>query len=478
MLVRVELIDVRIEDVERVGVPQRAHELALILADRVARKARRQPRRGSRIEIPADRVCALLLQDVRGRDDIADVLGHLLAVLVAHKTEHDAVLERRLVEQAGRHRHQRIEPAARLIDRFGNERGGIAALELLLVLEGIVPLRKRHGTGVEPAVDHDRFAFHDLTALRTDDLNLIDVRLVQLDIVRAVAAHCLELRTAADDVNVTAFAHPDGQRRAPIALARDTPVDDVLEEVAHAPFADRLRDPVDRLVEGDQLVLDRGHADEPAFAGVIDQRRIAAPAERIAVLKRQRGKEFAALLQRFQDRLVRVLYEHAVPRRAAAQMPGGVDKLQKRKVPNLTDAVVVLAECRRNVDDAGPVGQRDVIVRHHPITLLAAEVHGKVEQRLILGADKRFAREAIDDLSVLAQHGSNQRFRKDIRFAVFDGFHIHFMCVDAQRDVRGQRPRRGRPCKDRRAASVREIEARDARNFLDVVIALRNLVAR
>ncbi|MPN47743.1 hypothetical protein SDC9_195347 [bioreactor metagenome] len=113
---------------------------------------------------------------------------------------------------------------------------------------------------------------------------------MQLDIGRNVGVESHELLTRADHVDMPAFAHPNRQRRAPVALTRDAPVDDVFEEIAHAAFLDRLRNPVDAAVEGDELLLDRGHLDEPALSGVIDQRGIAAPAVGVAVFKRKRRK--------------------------------------------------------------------------------------------------------------------------------------------------------------------------------------------
>ena len=55
---------------------------------------------------------------------------------------------------------QGIEPAARLIDALANEVGGEIALESFLILERIMPLRERHGAGIEPHVEHVRYAAH------------------------------------------------------------------------------------------------------------------------------------------------------------------------------------------------------------------------------------------------------------------------------------------------------------------------------
>ena len=140
----VKPVDVRIQDIERIGVPKRAHKLALCLGNGFRRETAREPRHGAGIEIPAHGVGALIVKHRPRINHIALVLAHLEAILVAHKAKHDTVLKARLVEQAGGDRKQGIKPAACLVERFADEVRGIAALELLLVFKRIVPLRKGH----------------------------------------------------------------------------------------------------------------------------------------------------------------------------------------------------------------------------------------------------------------------------------------------------------------------------------------------
>ena len=125
-----------------------------------------QPRRGIAVEVPADRVGAVLFQRVERVDRVALGFGHLLAVSVKHQTENDDVLIRRAVEQDGGLGHQRVEPASRLVDRLRDERGRELLLEYLLVLKRIVMLREGHCTGVEPAVDDLRDPLHALLSAR------------------------------------------------------------------------------------------------------------------------------------------------------------------------------------------------------------------------------------------------------------------------------------------------------------------------
>ena len=98
------------------------------------------------------------------------------------------------------------------------------------------------------------------------------------------ARELVQLGERADRLHVLVRAAPHRQRRAPVALARQRPVDVALEPVAEAPVLDVLGVPVDRLVGGQQPVLDLAGGDVPGRLGVVEQRRAAAPAVRIGVL--------------------------------------------------------------------------------------------------------------------------------------------------------------------------------------------------
>ena len=128
ILGRVEVIDVRVEHVERVGIPERSEELSLPLAHSLLRELLREPRCRSGVEIPANRIRTEGFECLHRIDRIALRLGHLVAVLIEHETQDNDVLKRRLVEEEGRLRMQGVEPASGLIDRLGDE----GSRELLL----------------------------------------------------------------------------------------------------------------------------------------------------------------------------------------------------------------------------------------------------------------------------------------------------------------------------------------------------------
>ena len=406
------------------------------------------------------------------------MLAHLLAVLILHMSHDDAVFERVGIEHAGRNRQQRVEPAAGLVDGFGDEVRREAALKLLLVLKRIVPLRERHRAGIVPAVDNLFFAVHFAAALRAGQHDIVDIRAVQLDVRVNVVTEANQLLAATDDVDMTAFAGPDRQRRAPVTLAGQTPVDDVLQEVAHAAFLDVVRHPVDGAVVAHQLIAHGSHLDEPALAGIVDQRRIAAPAERIVMLKLRRLDQQSALLQILQNELVRVLDEHAGPLGLLGQAALRIHQLNERQVILTTHAGVVLTECRRNVNDTGAVAHGDVGIADDIVELRALALHGV--ERLILDVLERLALHRFHDdrlLFLAAEDGFDQRTRHIVGVALEGQLHIFVIRVDAQRDVARQRPRGRRPRDEIGVLRALHLEADDRGRLLDGLIALRNLVA-
>ena len=75
---------------------------------------------------------------------------------------------------------QCIEPTTRLIDTFRNKICGKASIEKIFVLERIVMLRKWHRAGIEPYIDHVRYALHR-PAARTRERYIIYIRFVRIE---------------------------------------------------------------------------------------------------------------------------------------------------------------------------------------------------------------------------------------------------------------------------------------------------------
>ena len=123
-------------------------------------------------------------------------------------------------------------------------------------------LREGHRARVEPHVDHLGHAAHRLAAcaLRVRAIGRVRAREARLVhegpvvILQPRARTLRELREGAHHVRVPARAAPNRQRRPPVALAGERPVDVVLQPVTEASVLHVRREPVDRLVAPEQLL--------------------------------------------------------------------------------------------------------------------------------------------------------------------------------------------------------------------------------
>ena len=71
-------------------------------------------------------------------------------------------------------------------------------------------LCERHCSGIEPAVDHLGNTLHLPAALGAGDSDLVNVRTMEFYSLRLlIAAHLVQLFTAADGMLVSAFTLPD-----------------------------------------------------------------------------------------------------------------------------------------------------------------------------------------------------------------------------------------------------------------------------
>ena len=281
-----------------------------------------------------------------------------------------STVRRALVEQQRRDRDQRVEPAARLVDRLADVVGREVALEVLLVLERRMVLGERHAARVEPDVDHLGDSAHRLPAVRARPGGRVDEGSVR--VLERLARLLGQLGQRAHALGVAVLAAPHRQRRAPVALARDRPVDVVLEPAPEAPVLDVLRVPVDGLVGGQQAVAQLRRPDVPGRLGVVEQRRAAAPAVRVGVQVGLRAQQPAALAQVLDEVGVGLL--DPAPRvRADTLVVGAVElhRVDDREPLLLAEPVVVLAERDRRVDDAGAVVGGHEVARQDGVALVA-----------------------------------------------------------------------------------------------------------
>ena len=358
-------VEVRVLDVERVRVPERLEELAHRLADRLEREAVAVPGLLRGEVVPAEGVRAVLAQHVPGHDHVALRLRHLLAVGVEDQAEAEAGPVRRLRRTAASTRRAASRTsrasgrAPRRCSPPGSARSKMSSFSngACHCANGMQP--ESHQTSIRSGTrrispPHSLAGEHDL----------VDVGPVQ--VLRRLAAALARSPPASRRRRTwSSLAAPDRQRRAPVALARQRPVDVVLEPLAEAAVLDVLGVPVDRLVGGEQLVLHRGGAHVPVRLGVVDERRVAAPAVRIGVLVLAGAEQAAGLAQRLDDR-------GGPPRARASRRTGPV---RSSKVPSgrtglwivrpfsVGEPEVVLAEGGAGVDHAGAVLDRDEVAR-------------------------------------------------------------------------------------------------------------------
>ena len=154
--------------------------------------------------------------------------------------QNDHVLIGGLAEEDGRLCHQRVEPAAGLINRLRDEVRGELLLELVLILEGIVMLGIGHSAGVEPDVHNLGDTVHGLSAVRAGEGHPVDIGAVQLNVCHGGISCPLDQFGARPDAFlVTAVvALPDIQGSSPVAVAGNAPILDILQPVAESPLTD------------------------------------------------------------------------------------------------------------------------------------------------------------------------------------------------------------------------------------------------
>ena len=244
-----------------------------------------QPRCAVDIEIPADRVCSVFFQRIERIYGVSFGFAHLLPVLILYVAEDDHVLVRRFIKYQCRDCQQGVEPSTGLVHSLGYKVSRELLLEQFLIFKWVVVLCKWHGSRVKPAVDHLRNTMHLFAADRTLNGNRINVWAVKLDIFRAVIRHFLQFRDASDGMLVTALALPDIQRSSPITVPADAPILDIFKPVPKTLLSNTLRDPVDRIIVCDQIILYLRHLDEPRFPRIVKQRRITSPAVWITMLE-------------------------------------------------------------------------------------------------------------------------------------------------------------------------------------------------
>lgn len=215
------------------------------------------------------------------------------------------------------------------------------------------------------------------------------------------------------DGEVVVLAAPDRQRGAPVAVAGERPVDVVVQPVAVPAVLDRVREPVGLLVLLEEAVLDGRGADVPGRLRVVEERGVAAPAVRVAVLVGDVLEEEAALLEVLGELFVRLLEEDAADHRDGL-LEGAVRayRVDDGQAVGAADLEVVLTEGGGLVDQTGAVLGGDVLGVHHVVGGFR-ELH-ELERTLIGPALHFGAGEGLaGGLPALAERLGDQRLGDD-----------------------------------------------------------------
>ena len=278
------------------------------------------------------------------------------------------------------------------------------------------------------------------------------------------------------DVRPVAVAAPHRQRRAPVALARQRPVDVALQPLAHPAMLDVVGVPVDRVVVRHQLVPHGRRLHVPRALGVVDERRVTAPAVRIGVQVPLGAEDAPALGQRLDHAGVGLAHvepgelAHPVVERAVRP-----DRVVDRDAVLGRHAEVVLAECGARVDHAGAVVQADEVAGEDRVTALPV-VGQVVERRLVAHPQELLALHRGDGLVPLAEDAVGEGRSQDQLAAVLADANVVRAGIDHECRVRQQRPGHRRPGEERDALLAIDREADVERRVLDFVVSGRDLV--
>ena len=371
-----------------------------------------------RAVLPAHHVGAHLLERVLGLDHVPPRAVHLAAALVEHLLVAEHAPERRPAGEHDRHEELRVEPEPDLLAHLRDPVGGEPLLPVGVIgevgrgeaLRGarrvavldprrVLPAerRERDDPGVEPDVADLLHPLDRLAALLAGDRHAVDPRPAELlELVEPGEGAALELRARADHVQVPARARVERQRQAVVAAARDVPVAHVAQPVVHA-LAHVLGHPGDRRVRVEQRLPQVVDRDQPVVGDPEDQRRVAAPAVRVAVLVELRLDEEATLGEVAGDLVGGLGGAEAVqPAVVVVEVAALVDRRQHGQAVHARELEVLAAAARRDVDEPGAFVERDLVPRDDAMLDPRAR-RQRVERAGVGPADERRAGKPLDE---------------------------------------------------------------------------------
>ena len=284
-----------------------------------------------------------------------------------------------------------------------------------------------------------------------------------MQILGHLAGQLAQLGDRSDAAGVLVLAAPHRERRAPVPLARQRPVDVVLEPLAEAAVLDVERVPLDGLVGREQLVPASGRTDVPLTFRVVEQAGVAAPAMRVGVLVLLGAVDQPARLEVGDQVPVGVLHvASGVGTDALVIRSVGTHRVDHVQPVLLAEAKVVLTERDRRVHESGAIVCGDEVAGQHGVP--APAVLGSCdegERGLVGGALHLPSGKALDHLGTLSEHRLDACLREHVDLAVLARPDVGELRVHRDGGVRHEGPRRRRPHEQR--VAVTERPRRDAR---------------
>ena len=145
LLVNGPAVEIGVQCEEVVGIIQGAEQLVARFDDTLKVEFQVIPRRCIRHHIPAGGIGSMSCKGFKRIHHVAFRLGHFVALLVEYQSvRHHIFVGHRIKTHHG-NSVQGIEPASGLVNTFRDKIGREIALESVLVLKRIVPLRIGHG---------------------------------------------------------------------------------------------------------------------------------------------------------------------------------------------------------------------------------------------------------------------------------------------------------------------------------------------
>ena len=234
--------------------------------------------------------------------------------------------------------------------------------------------------------------------------------------------------------------------------------------------------PRDVGVELHHAIADLGDLHKPARHSPVDQRIVAAPAVRIAVIVGVEPHQFACTTKGADDFLVGVEHLHALEvGHLTGEFSSRVHRVADRDAGSVGHQLVLLTKGRGDMHHARAVLGGDVVGLQH---LVGVGGTGEVgEQRLVVAAHQRRALHAVHLHGVGQFFGvtAQTRFRQDValRRAIRLWF-LHHRIIDVrphrQSQIGGQRPRCGGPRQHLLAGAIRELKHHGHRRILALFV--------